>query len=308
MRVKTISAIGIILCLSVFAHAQLDFRFTSAITYTPDPARVGDTMTFTVRFIADGVAVDNFKIIGGVDDTRIVDRTFAHLNMGASRTQSMSWTAAAGSHTIWFEIDPDHSSGDTNYTNNRIEITLNVDPTMASPARSSSELGNLTTVESPGLSVSLDTSRKIVPADPCKKYESATPDLELDFLTFNRVSLRNDDPIEYRYEVRIKNNSNKCITRLKFKLVDQGGAVIKEVSPLPLKSKYLLKSMETKSWSNIIGIDDITNFNICSFGIGRQGMCCTITATVDPDNTITETDETNNSKSVGPIYWNEIEE
>jgi hypothetical protein len=308
MKAKILLAAIIIFCSSVVVFAQLNLSFNSRIAISSDPVRAGDNVTFTVRFLAGGAAVDNFKIIGGVDGTRIVDRTFAHLNLDGSRSQSMNWEATAGSHTVWFEIDPDHATRDIDYSNNRIEITLNVDPTIASPVRSSSELGNMTVVDSPGLSVSLDTSRKIVPADPCKKYESATADLELDFLTFNRVSLRNDDPIEYRYEVRIKNNSNKCITRLKFKLVDQGGALIKEVSPLASKSKYLIKSMETKSWSNVIGIDDITNFNICNFGIGRQFMCCTITAIVDPDNEIPESNEGNNSKTIGPLYWNEIED
>jgi hypothetical protein len=308
MRIRILLTIGIILFSSVIVLAQLDFRFNSRITISSEPVRVGDNITFNVRFIAGGLAADNFKVVGGVDETRIVDRTFAHLNLDASRSQSMTWAATAGSHTVWFEIDPDHASRDIDFSNNRIQITLTVDP-MPSPIRSSSELGNLTTAGNSSAISPLDVNdRRLVIADECKKYEGETADLELDFLTFQRVSLRVDDPIEYRYTVRIKNNSNKCIARLKYKLVDQGGAIVREASPLPSKSKYLFKGMETRSFSNVIGIDDITNFNMCNWGIGRNFMCCTITATLDPDNEIPESNEENNSKSVGPIYWNEIAE
>lgn len=310
MKIRFLTAFCLVFLASMLVLAQPDLRFSSSITASSDPVRVGDSVTFTVRFLSGGAAVDNFKIIGGVDSTRIVDRVFAHVNADTGRAQTMNWTATAGSHTIWFELDPDHLKHDSDYTNNRVEITLNVEGGLSSPARSADELGNITASgNTGGLSNGSINSggRRIIPADDCSRFDGETADVLLDFLGFNRVSLRVDDPIEYRYEVKIKNLSRKCIYRLKYKLVDQGGAVVREVTLIPARHTYVIKSMETATFSNIIGIRDITNFNRCRVGI-RTYICSTITATLDPDNEIPESNEGNNSKSVGPIYWNSIED
>jgi subtilase family serine protease len=127
MRFKTFLSIGVIFLLSsVLALAALDLRFTTAISQAPDPANLGDTVTFTVTLISDGAIVNNLKLIGGVDGTQIVEKIFAGIADGGTRTQSMNWTATAGAHTVWFELDPDHIQGDSNYGNNRIEKAITV--------------------------------------------------------------------------------------------------------------------------------------------------------------------------------------
>jgi hypothetical protein len=127
MRLKIILSVGIILiCSSVLVLAALDLRFTTAISQSPDPANEGDTVVFTVTFKTFGGAVDNLKITGGVDGTNIFERTYSHINADLPRTDSFSWIATAGSHTVWFELDPAHTCGDSNYNNNRVEKAITV--------------------------------------------------------------------------------------------------------------------------------------------------------------------------------------
>jgi len=127
MNIKTLFSIGIIfLFSSMFASAALDLQFTTAISQSPDPASAGGSVTFTVAFKTFGGAVTNMKITGGVDGTQLFERTYASILADKGRTDSFTWTATAGSHTVWFELDPGHTCGDSNYGNNRIEKSITV--------------------------------------------------------------------------------------------------------------------------------------------------------------------------------------
>jgi len=127
MRVKLFLSICVFFLLcSVFASAALDLQFTTAISQSPDPASAGNVVTFTVSFRTTGGAVTNLKIIGGVDGTQLFDRMYASIAADKVRTDSFTWTATAGSHTVWFELDPGHTCGDSNYANNRIEKAVTV--------------------------------------------------------------------------------------------------------------------------------------------------------------------------------------
>jgi hypothetical protein len=127
MRVKTFLSVGVFLLISsVLAIAALDLRFTTAITQSPDPASAGNTVTFTVTFKTFGAAVTNLKIIGGVDAAQIFTRTYATIAANKQKTDTFNWTATAGSHTAWFVLDPAKSTGDSDYSNNRVEKALTV--------------------------------------------------------------------------------------------------------------------------------------------------------------------------------------
>jgi hypothetical protein len=127
MKFKTFLTFGIIFLFSgAFVFAALDLAFVTAITQSPDPATAGATVNFTIGFRTDGGAVTNMRIIGGVDGTQILNRTYASIAADTTRTDAFTWTATAGSHTVWFELDPDHAQGDSDYTNNRIEKAITV--------------------------------------------------------------------------------------------------------------------------------------------------------------------------------------
>jgi hypothetical protein len=116
----------IIISLAVFSSAALDLKFTSAITTSPVSPVIGDTVTFAVAFKAEGDTATNVKIIGSVDGIQVHERTFASIPAGATRTDSFTWTAAAGNHNVIFTLDPNHTSGDSNYNNNTVSTTLNL--------------------------------------------------------------------------------------------------------------------------------------------------------------------------------------
>lgn len=114
--------------LSGVAQSSLDLRYMNTITMTPNPVAAGSSVTFSVNWKNFGGAVDNLKVIGGVDGTQILLKTYPHLDAAIpQKTESFSWTTTAESHTAWFEIDPDQTCGDTNYSNNRIEMQFTVE-------------------------------------------------------------------------------------------------------------------------------------------------------------------------------------
>jgi len=112
--------------LSLLSYAALDVKFTTGIAQSPNPASAGNTVTFTVSLISEGAIVNNLKLIGGVDGTQIVEKIFAGIAAGGTRTQTMTWTAIAGSHKVWFELDPAHTAADSNYDNNKAELPFTV--------------------------------------------------------------------------------------------------------------------------------------------------------------------------------------
>jgi len=109
---------------SVLTFAALDVKFTTAIGQSPDPAAAGNEVTFTVSFKPSGGAVSNFKIIGGVDGTQIFERTYASILADKIKTDSFKWTVTSGNHKVWFELDPSHTAGDSDYANNKVEKAI----------------------------------------------------------------------------------------------------------------------------------------------------------------------------------------
>jgi subtilase family serine protease len=116
-----IASLLLFLLMSVFSFAAVDLKFTSAVTMSPADAKAGDTMTFSVSFRPEGAAVSNLKVIGGIDGAQKYERVFASINADGTRTCSFTWTATPGSHVVFFTLDPLHTTGDSSYSNNRIE-------------------------------------------------------------------------------------------------------------------------------------------------------------------------------------------
>jgi hypothetical protein len=124
---KKLSYIVIALVIySVSVFAALDLKFNGAIAIAPAAPSAGASVTFSVNFIPSGAAVDNLKCTFGIDAAQISERTFAHINAGASRLLSFTWVATAGTHKVWFKLDPNNTTGDSNIQNNSIEKTFSV--------------------------------------------------------------------------------------------------------------------------------------------------------------------------------------
>lgn len=114
-------------CLSAFG--ALDVKFVAQISQTPDPAAVGNEVTLTVSFKPEGGAVTNFKIIGGVGEgPRLLERVYASIPANTVRTDSFKLTIPNNdyTYTAWFRLDPDKTSGDSNYDNNLIVKVISI--------------------------------------------------------------------------------------------------------------------------------------------------------------------------------------
>jgi hypothetical protein len=125
---KIISCLVAFLVSGLFIFAALDVQFVGAIKQAPDPVAVGSEVTFTVSFKPVGGAVTNFKIIGGVGEPQIFERTYANIGADVTRTDSFKLTIPNNDRTYfaWFKLDPDKTSGDSNYANNIITKAISV--------------------------------------------------------------------------------------------------------------------------------------------------------------------------------------
>lgn len=127
MNRKILPFFGIMFILSsVCAFAALDLKFNNTINMAPASPAEGATVSFSVMFVPAGAAVNNLKCTWGIDGTTIGQKTFAHLNAGATTGLSFVWTATSGDHTAWFELDPAHALGDSDYSNNRTEKSITI--------------------------------------------------------------------------------------------------------------------------------------------------------------------------------------
>jgi len=283
--------------LSIFAAIVLcrpNPKWSSSLTMSPENPMPGDVVTFDALFVIQNEDASGLVIAGGVDVAELHRQSYGPLAQRHREEFRFTWTAVAGSHTVYMQIDPESAYPDASRTDNRTELSFRVG--LESPARDSSELGDLTTSNnSGGLSYTpLDPSdRRLLTADDCSRHAGEIPDVTVDFFSLQRVSLRVEDPIEYRYSLRIKNLSPVCIYRLKYRILDQGGATIREVTLIPTKHKYVLKGNEIATYSNIFGMGDISNFGFCR-AMGGEFICTRVKAILDPDNALTETNETNN--------------
>jgi len=292
-----------LLCFSALALCRPNPKWASSLTMSPENPMPGDVVTFNALFVIQNEDASGLVIAGGVDVAELHRQSYGPLAQRHREEFRFTWTAVAGSHTAYMQIDPESAYPDASRTDNRTELAFRVG--LESPVHDSSELGDLTTATDPG-GLSLNPQnlgdRRILTADDCSRHAGETPDVTVDFFSLQRVSLRVEDPIEYRYSLRIKNLSPVCIYRLKYRILDQGGATIREVTLIPTKHKYVLKGNETATYSNIFGMGDISNFGFCR-AMGGEFICTRVKAILDPDNALTETNETNNESEQLTVYF-----
>ncbi|MBD3797595.1 MAG: hypothetical protein IE887_07625 [Campylobacterales bacterium] len=113
----------------IFVGSQPDLRFTNLpITIKPIDPMIGDSIQFETKFLTTLIPAQNVKIRGGVDESCLIDTTYEYVESNHHYPINFTWAATLpGSHKAWLELDPEHSSGDVDYSNNRIETVFNVD-------------------------------------------------------------------------------------------------------------------------------------------------------------------------------------
>jgi len=171
------------LCSAAFA---LDVVWLPSYSVSPAAPSVGQVVTITAAFqVIDG-PVNDLRIIGGVDDTIIFNRTWSNLFNEAKKKVTFQWTAVAGKHLIFLQADPD-SFLIKNNKNNRLEIPI---------------------------AVSKEESQQITPPIVIGVIAPILPDLKVHVSNVTDVGV---DRFSMTFEV--KNHTNSCVPLLKWKII-----------------------------------------------------------------------------------------
>jgi hypothetical protein len=115
----------IIITMSAFS-ADPKWWTTPGIVFNPTSPSAGNSVTISCQLKEGQSAIDNLKIIAKIDGSKVWEQVYPHFNYNEWATISFTWNATAGSHTVEMIIDPDHTSGDTDYTNNNIQKSFSV--------------------------------------------------------------------------------------------------------------------------------------------------------------------------------------
>jgi len=276
MRNRVLSVSGILFFFAIAALniSALDLRFNSAITKSPETFNAGDVVTFTVNFTSQGGTVTNFKIVGGVGCAQDYERVFASIPDGANRRVSFTWTAVAGSHTVWFELDPDHVNGDSDYGNNRAELAVST--------------------------VSVVFERTLVVAHAAV----LKPDLVITEAKFTKDTSRDD---KYFYRIKFKNQGVVCVSAFNFKMFgDQCSSCLQgrfaAVAPL-----CALKAGEEKTINGFTLKSDFSSSvkEKCggTFLWPKYKFFNQVYLIVDHDEKVVESNETNNQTATQELVW-----
>jgi hypothetical protein len=111
--------------IPLFSLPKYDLNFSPAlITKSPAHALPGSRATFTAKFISKGGKCENLTVIGGVDGVKLYEKVFATAHADQVQTASFDWPAVAGIHSVWFKLDPEHKTRDTDFTNNKLQGTF----------------------------------------------------------------------------------------------------------------------------------------------------------------------------------------
>lgn len=123
---RILCILSLFIFFSIVAFPQSDLIWYGTVTINPAAPNVGDSVKFTAvvrATIADSKA---FTVKGGIDGTELFSKNCPALLKTTKNTVTFTWIATAGDHTVYFEIDPNQTSGDINYNNNYIEVPFSV--------------------------------------------------------------------------------------------------------------------------------------------------------------------------------------
>ena len=182
MKKFSIFTILLLLCSTAFA---VDFAWLPRHSVNPPKPSVGQVVTITAAFSVNGGPASNVRVVGGVDETIIFDRTWANVGNGNKKV-SFQWTATAGKHLVFLQIDPDSLINKYNRAN-RLEIPIIV-------------------------------SEEQLPQDNTPIFIGAVvsilPDLKV------HVSRVEDIGVDrWRLTFEVKNHTNSCVSLLKWKII-----------------------------------------------------------------------------------------
>jgi len=124
-----------------------------SLVYSPDVINSGNQVKFKMQMKAGRSKLRNLYTTGGVDGKVLNEQTYPIIRPEEKKRFGMKWTAEPGSHVIFFQIDPHLSTPDSDRTNNRVEITINV--------QGAGRIAEATDTDGDGIPDSRDNCRKI---------------------------------------------------------------------------------------------------------------------------------------------------
>jgi hypothetical protein len=275
MKKFSVFTIILLLCSAAFTA---DFTWLPRHSMNPARPAIGDVVTFTASFkVSEGFA-NNVRVIGGVDDTIIFDRTWANPGNGNKKV-SFQWTATAGRHLTFFQIDPEGLLN-KNIKINRLEI-----PFVVSEEQSPQQ-------ETP------ITIGVIVPILPdLKVHVSRVDDIGVD---------------AWRLTFEVKNHTNSCVPVLKWKIISVENFVMTSEDLCASCPTY---AFDTTPPECALGPGDTKIFTVDinkamfrrytpHYNVNPNYSFNTVYVFVDPYNDIQEPNENNNySQPIVLVWW-----
>jgi len=304
-----------------------------AISWSPAGPSIGDTVTFTVTIKNRGSGKSDYsRVAYYIDDTYLTSASANPIDAGGTDNKTFTWTAQAGSHAIKAVADPNDTVTESNETNNvktyafsALTPDLIIESITGSPAGPS--IGDTitfsVTIKNQG-SASADFSRVYFYIDGSSRGYQEVQEIDADATvtkTFTWTAQAGShaikavaDPNDTVTESD-EDNNEKTVT---FPAPD---LIIEAISWSPenpqkgdnvtfsvtLKNQgsdradssrvYFYTDGSSRGYQDVQGIDvdaTVTKTFTWTAQVGSHA----IKAVADPDDTVTESDEDNNEKTV----------
>jgi subtilase family serine protease len=96
----------------------------ASFTMTPASPKAGEVITFSINMQVLKGPVDNLQIMMGIDGQPKLGGNYIHWDAGSTFPVSFNWPSIVGNHTVYFDIDPNHTTNDENFADNHFEHTF----------------------------------------------------------------------------------------------------------------------------------------------------------------------------------------
>lgn len=93
----------------------------SSFSMSPASPKAGEMITFSINAQVLKGPVDNLQIQMGIDGQPKLGGNYPHFDAGSVVHVSFNWPSVVGNHTVYFDIDPNHTTNDENFADNHFE-------------------------------------------------------------------------------------------------------------------------------------------------------------------------------------------
>ena len=131
MYLRLILAI-LLLLGAMSVQAASNPRWATTISQSPVSVNAGQLVTFSAEFQVQQGPIAKLRVVGGIGKKHSSKQAYSQIfqNLGKNQRQQVSfrWRATEGTHLVYFMIDPQQQSTDSNRSDNRIQLRIKVNP------------------------------------------------------------------------------------------------------------------------------------------------------------------------------------